>query len=258
MVLEFAILIVFDLGVLGHKGGQALPVAALSPHNVFSGSIGIALMFAFTSFVGFESAALYGEETENPMRSIPRATYVAVISVGVFYFLTTWFTSARSASTGRTRWRPGSATISANLLFNEAQTYVGDHGPGRSWACSSCTSVLASMLAIHNAASRYMFALGRERVLPRGLGASTTAATVVVRRRLTVPVVNAVVVLGVSRSPGSTRYQTLAPAWSACPRWGSCCCRCWRRSRSSRSSGAAVNVSGGARSSSRRSARSAC
>ena len=32
------------------------------------------------------------------------------------------------------------------------------------------TSVLASMLAVHNASSRYLFALGRERVLPGSLG----------------------------------------------------------------------------------------
>ena len=39
-------------------------------------------MFAFTSFVGFESAALYGEETKDPERSIPRATYIAVVTIG--------------------------------------------------------------------------------------------------------------------------------------------------------------------------------
>src|SRR5688572_10063243 len=32
------------------------------------------------------------------------------------------------------------------------------------------TSALAAILAFHNATSRYLFALGRERVLPRGLG----------------------------------------------------------------------------------------
>ena len=79
MLLEFAVLIVFDLAVACPQGCGALPLAALSPHNVFSGSIGIALMFAFTSFVGFESGALYGEETANPERSIPKATYIAVV-----------------------------------------------------------------------------------------------------------------------------------------------------------------------------------
>ncbi len=91
MLLEFAVLIVFDGAVGFHKGVHALPLSSLAPHNIFSGSIGIALMFAFTSFVGFESGALYGEETANPERSIPKATYIAVSAVGIFYFLTTWF-----------------------------------------------------------------------------------------------------------------------------------------------------------------------
>src|SRR6185369_513683 len=34
MVLEFAILIVFDLAVAGHKGASALPTAALEPRNI--------------------------------------------------------------------------------------------------------------------------------------------------------------------------------------------------------------------------------
>ena len=46
-----------------------------------------------------------------------------------------------------------------------------------------CTSVLASMLAVHNASSRYLFALGRERVLPGGLGALPRPAPVAARRQ---------------------------------------------------------------------------
>jgi amino acid transporter len=170
MVLEFAILIVFDGGVLLHKGADALPAAALAPHNVLSGSIGIALMFAFTSFVGFESAALYGEETANPEHSIPRATYIAIGSVGVFYFLTTWFTVG-AIGVGQTHAvAAGLGDDLGNLLFDQAEKYAGGLVMDV-MGVLLCTSVLASMLAVHNAASRYLFALGREHVLPPGLGA---------------------------------------------------------------------------------------
>jgi cation diffusion facilitator CzcD-associated flavoprotein CzcO/amino acid transporter len=170
MVLEFAVLIVFDLAVLFTKGIHALPAESFAPHNIFTGSIGIGLMFAFTSFVGFESGALYGEETARPEKSVPRATYIAVASIGVFYLLTTWFTVGAIG--------PDKTTSTAEallpkdlgkLLFNQATTYAG------TWLTDImgvllCTSVLASMLAVHNASSRYLFALGRERVLPGGLG----------------------------------------------------------------------------------------
>src|SRR5215472_903411 len=60
MAAEFSILIIFDaISVIRHGGG-ALPTQSFSGREAFSGSIGIAVLFAFTSFVGFESAALYG------------------------------------------------------------------------------------------------------------------------------------------------------------------------------------------------------
>ncbi|HKE63631.1 MAG TPA: amino acid permease [Micromonosporaceae bacterium] len=208
MVLEFAILIVFDLAVLGHKGGAALPTAALAPHNVFSGSIGIALMFAFTSFVGFESGALYGEETARPERSIPRATYIAVLSVGVFYFLTTWFTVGAIGVDRTHAVAAGLGSNLGNLLFDQAQTYAGEIVMDV-MGVLLCTSVLASMLAVHNAASRYLFALGRERVLPKGLGAYHGRHTSPHVGSITITVVT-VVVVGAFAVAGLDPYLTLA------------------------------------------------
>jgi amino acid transporter len=176
MLLEFAVLIVFDATVGFHKGAGALPLAALSPHNIFSGSIGIALMFAFTSFVGFESGALYGEETANPERSIPKATYIAVSAVGIFYFLTTWFAvgsfgvdnTHAAAAAAKAASTPGNDKL-GNLIIDQGTKYGGSLF-GSVMGLLLLTSVLASMLAVHNASSRYLFALGRERVLPGGLG----------------------------------------------------------------------------------------
>jgi hypothetical protein len=123
-------------------------------------------MFAFTSFVGFESAALYGEETKDPRRSVPRATYIAVGSIGIFYFLTTWVTVG---ALGASQARAVATHELGNLLFTETTRYV-NKGVSDLMAVLLCTSLLASMLAVHNAAGRYLFALGRERVLPAGLG----------------------------------------------------------------------------------------
>jgi amino acid transporter len=170
MALEFGILLIFNGGVLAHKGAHALPIASLTPHWVWSGSIGIAMMFALTSFVGFESGALYGEETARPERSIPLATYIAVISVGVFYFFTSWFTVGAIGADRLSATVGGlSSDDLSQLLVKLSGRYVGSFMETLV-GLLLCTSVLASMLAVHNAASRYAFALGRERVLPRGLG----------------------------------------------------------------------------------------
>jgi amino acid transporter len=123
-------------------------------------------MFAFTSFVGFESAALYGEETKNPERSIPRATYIAVTAIGIFYILTTWLIIGAAGGTA-------APALAGEQLGNFVFNLIEDAGGEVLYDLAAvlfCTSVLASALALHNAASRYVFALGREHVLPARLG----------------------------------------------------------------------------------------
>jgi amino acid transporter len=166
ITLELAIVALMDFGILAHRGLAALPSASLSPHQVLGGSLGIGLMFAFTSFVGFESAALYGEETADPRRSVPRATYVALIGIGLFYFGTAWLTVG---AIGVANTHDIASRDLGNLLFNVAEKYLGT-GLSQLMAVLVCTSLLAAMLAFHNVASRYLFALGRDRVLPARLG----------------------------------------------------------------------------------------
>ncbi len=129
-------------------------------------------MFAFTSFVGFESAALYGEETRNPERSIPRATYIAVITIGVFYILTTWIIIGAAGGTQAPELAGEQlGNFVFNLILDAGGTVLYDLA-----AVLFCTSVLASALALHNAASRYLFALGREHVVPGRAGQISPAA----------------------------------------------------------------------------------
>ncbi len=163
MSLEFLILLVFGGLVVGDKGAAAFPVESFTPTHVFSGSIGIALMIAFTSFIGFESAALYGEETKDPERSIPRATYIAVSTVGIFYVITTWFIiGAVGVDQVQQRAQSDGGVLVLNLINEYGGEVLYDIA-----AVLLCTSVLASYSALHNAASRYLFALGREAIMPR-------------------------------------------------------------------------------------------
>jgi len=127
---------------------------------------GVLVGFAMFSFVGFESAALYGEETRDPERSIPRATYVAVASIGVFYILTSWITVG---AVGTQQVQAQASAAQGEFVFTVISQYGGEVMYDIS-AVLLCTSVLAGYLALHNAASRYLFALGRERVLPSRLG----------------------------------------------------------------------------------------
>lgn len=78
-VLEILILTAVAVAVLIHGGGpQGFVPESINPLNAFTpakgvvgASAGIGLFFAFWSWVGFESSAMYGEESKNPKRSFP-------------------------------------------------------------------------------------------------------------------------------------------------------------------------------------------
>lgn len=205
MSAEIGVLVIFDIGVVLAKGVTALPAASFAPSTILSGSLGIALMFAFASFIGFESAALYGEESVDPRRSIPLATYISVILIGVFYCLTSWITIG---AIGVEQTQQTASTELGNLLFTLNTRYVAD------WASDIMaillfTSLLASLLAIHNAASRYMFALGREHLLPGALGRFHPRRYSPYMASLTQTAINIIVVVAFAFSDFDP-YQTLA------------------------------------------------
>jgi amino acid transporter len=166
MVGEIALLLVFDVAILERRGAAALPATSFAPSTVVTGGLGVALMFAFISFIGFESAALYGEETRNPRRSVPLATYFSVVVIAVFYAFTSW---AAVGAIGVDNVRSVAGEQLGNLFFGLSDTYVGEVVTV-AMQILLCTSLFAATLALHNAANRYMFALGRERVLPGWLG----------------------------------------------------------------------------------------
>ena len=166
MIAEFAVLIVFEILVISKNGFAAFPAESFTYKAATSGPFGVAALIAFTSFIGFESAALYGEETKNPEKSIPRATYIAVISVGVFYVLTTWLIVG---ATGIDKLKSQATADGGVFVLNLLNQYGGEtlFSIG---AVLLCTSVLAGYSALHNAASRYLFALGRESIAPSKFG----------------------------------------------------------------------------------------
>ncbi len=82
LVTEIVMLALGALAVLVKGGGpegfavaETLnPIGAFTPAAVAGGaSAGLGLFFAFWSWVGFESTAMYGEESKDPKRIIPRA-----------------------------------------------------------------------------------------------------------------------------------------------------------------------------------------
>lgn len=168
LVLEMAILTVLIVAVLLGGGDSGISAASFKPSTVVNGSPGIGLMFAFASFLGFESAAIYSEEAREGHRTVRRALVAAVVFIAVFYALTTWsVVNAFGAGNVHAAAADGPGT----LVFRAFAAFTT---PAITTTVEflMVTSALASTIALHNACARYLFALGREGMLPRMFGRS--------------------------------------------------------------------------------------
>ncbi|MFY1702997.1 APC family permease [Micromonospora sp. WMMA1923] len=166
LVGECAVVVVFDAVMLHQPAPGGLSLGTLHPGLVVSAGIGAALVTAITGFVGFEATTVFAEETRDPRRTIARATFIAVALTGVLYAVSAW---AMSVATGPDRIVEAARTEGTELIFSLAGPYL----PGVVVSAARVlfvTSLFAALLSFHHTVARYLFALGREHVLPAVLG----------------------------------------------------------------------------------------
>ncbi|KAA1380629.1 APC family permease [Aeromicrobium fastidiosum] len=162
LVLELLVILVLDIAIVADRGLGSLPMSSFSPGEIFvPGVVGVGMIFAFSCYQGFEGTAIYAEEAKDPERTVPRATYLSMGFIGVFFVLTSWaFLATSDDASGAAAENPG------GFAFALSDQFVGS-----AWTkvleVLIITSIFAGMLAFHNAAARYMFALGRDGFLPR-------------------------------------------------------------------------------------------
>lgn len=165
---EYLCVLVLNVAIIAKGGDSGLTAAPFAPSTVFSLSPSIALVFCFASFVGFEATTIYGEEAQDPKRTIPLATYLSVILVGGFYMLSSWCLVV-GVGVDKAMGFLGSLQDPTRFLFLMADRYVG-HWLSVVMGVLFVTSVYAGLLAFHNSVSRYFFAMGREGLLPDHFG----------------------------------------------------------------------------------------
>src|ERR1039458_3805115 len=151
---------------LPDPAGGHLSFATLSPGALTSagpGAIGVLAVVAVLGFVGFEQAPVLAEEAKNARRTVPVATYVALGMIALLYAGVSW---AMAAHAGDGHVVAAAGAQGPGLLFGLGGSPVLSQAA--QWLF--LTSLFAAALAFHNAVWRYIFALGRENVLPAVLG----------------------------------------------------------------------------------------
>ncbi|MFF2307696.1 APC family permease [Streptomyces sp. NPDC058128] len=204
LVAETGILVLLAGGVLIEGGANGLSLASFAPGNVLVPGTAAVLAFAFSAFTGFESTVIYRREARDPARTIPRATYIAVGFLGLFYAFVVWTVIQ---AFGDDKVVEAAAGDTGGLFFAAITTYVGP------WAADLMhvfivTSILASLLAFHNAINRYALALSEEGVLPAALGRIHPRHRSPYVAGLAQTVLGAVVVLGFAAA-GADPYTQL-------------------------------------------------
>jgi amino acid transporter len=194
MLILLVTLVVFVRLAVG-KAPDGLGLT-LSPFTVPSGTdastLFLGVVFGFLSFAGFEAAATLGEEAREPRRDIPRAILGTAIFGGLFYIIVTWV-EVMGFGPDDVGMK---AFESSNALVADLGTiYVGSW-LGNLISLGASVSAFGCALACAVGASRLVFALARDDVLPRplarvssGRGTPEVAATTVVGTMLVLDIV---------------------------------------------------------------------
>lgn len=166
LIAETAILAIMGVGILARGGAEGISFTSFSPEHAFTPGVLAILAICFAAFMGFESTVLYRREARNPDKSVPRATYIAVGFMSVFYAFIVW-TVIQAYGDGNVVAAAGE--LADGMFFATINQYVGP------WAevvmyVLIVTSVYASQLAFHNAINRYVYMLAKDGVLPAFLG----------------------------------------------------------------------------------------
>jgi amino acid transporter len=164
---EYIAVLVLDFAIIGAGGDSGNSTVSFTYDAFMSGSPVIGMLLCFAAFMGFEATTIYSEEAREPKRTVPRATYASVLIIGIFYAISTWaMVNGEGADKLMTTLGGMDPTT---FIFTLSERYVGG------WLTTIMsllliTSVFAALLAFHNAAARYFYVLGREGLLPAGLG----------------------------------------------------------------------------------------
>jgi amino acid transporter len=173
LIGEWGVMIAMAISIAIQGGaGEGFAVDQVFTVQAFLvGAPGVALTFAFASSLGFEAAAVFGEEVSNPRKAVPRATYLSVILITGFFAVTTWMITVGYGPSNVIA-EAGKALESgdtASFIYTLGERYLGPWAPVV-MSIFVVTSIFAAALAFHNGIARYLFTLGRSGVLPTALG----------------------------------------------------------------------------------------
>ena len=168
LTLEIGIVVLLDILMVANPGPAGVTFASFDPGVFTQGTIGIAILFALTGFIGFEATAVFRDEARDPERTIPRATYAAVLIIGAFYAITVWAFVVAIGPDQVTGVAQQTLDGEGNMLLDTTGALMGSAGRDIVNVLL-LTSLFACVLSFHNVIARYQFVLAGKGLLPARL-----------------------------------------------------------------------------------------
>lgn len=149
--------VILSVVVISRGGVSGNHLSVFNPgHVAAGGSVFKGLLFAILMFVGFELAAVLGEETAHPKRSIPVAVFTVIMITAVIYVVTQYVGTIGSGG-------PHNIPFDFQAI---ATHYVG------SWlsaliGIAIMLDIVGIAIGFSAACARGLFALSRDGLLPK-------------------------------------------------------------------------------------------
>ncbi len=118
----------------------------------------------FSSFIGFDSIAQAGGEAKNPTKSLPKAILMAIVGVGLFYFLFAF------AVYHTVPWSfVAEEALSKDITAPGLLSYVLPSGLGIAILIGAAIALINDLPAMLLSVSRLMFAWAKDGIFPKAI-----------------------------------------------------------------------------------------
>jgi putrescine importer len=158
VIAFFVVLSISQVVSDGHSLASGDPF--FHPGSTFATISGGAALATY-SFLGFDAVTTLTEETIEPRRTIPRAILLTALIGGGIFVVLAYFTQLV---------HPGSVFNDESSAAFEIATHIGGNLFASFFLAGLVVAQFASGIAAQASASRLMFAMGRDGVLPRIFG----------------------------------------------------------------------------------------
>jgi amino acid transporter len=162
VITILALVAIFKTGAVDHA--QLHPFTGMGGSDVMK-LLGLGVVVAIFSGVGFECATAFGEEAKKPLVTIPRAVIASLLLTGTFFVFITYVETHALANNNPTldQLTAPLSTLSENLGMKWMGVII---------SFGAMISFFALALSCLNSGSRILFSMGRYGLFPISVGSS--------------------------------------------------------------------------------------